>query len=212
MGIKGRSKAKDKRRNPKHWIFCEGDSETAYFEEIKNDPSNEIYRRSLIKALPSGGNTQAVKLLNFALAKKKSLENEKQIQRQDTFWLVFDRDENSSLELQQIVRESKNEGFLILYSNPCFEFWYRLHFSFTARCYQVSQDCKNEIKSYLPDYKEGKSYYKQLYNQLPEARQHALQLSQTHQVNSIELISRDSEPISTIYEFFDFLDNQVTYN
>jgi hypothetical protein len=202
--------SKNKRRNPKHWIFCEGQSETAYFEDVNRDSNNEPYHRALIKVFSSGGNTQALNLLKYARARKEYLRNE--VQPQDSFWLVFDRDENQTSELQEVVRESLKEGFRILYSNPCFEFWYRLHFSFTERCYNNSQSCKDEIKTYLPDYKEGNSYYRQLSKQLPVARNHAVRLNQIHFANSVELISRDSEPISTIYEFFDFLDNQTTPN
>jgi len=205
MGIKARSTSRDKRRKPKHWIFCEGESELAYFEDVNRDFSNEHYRRALIKVFSSGGNTQAKSLLRFARAKKESLGI--QVQPQDTFWLVFDRDENQNAELQEVVRESRREGFRILYSNPCFEFWYRLHYGFTERCYNNSQACKDEIKTHLPDYKEGNSYYMQLSKQLPTARQHATRLNQIHFANSVELISRDSEPVSTIYALFDYLDN-----
>jgi|GEM_PF-1517534 len=210
---------KTRRQKSTHWFFCEGESEKLYFEEIakaKNFGIEASSKSNFNKPLQML--SDAKDEINKRIRNKEFLLLEKD-GLQDYVWLVFDRDDNTDQELIELGNKVANLNkdisyWSILYSNPCFEFWYRLHFGHTSRCYQSSRECKEEINTlkFLPAYKESTSYYAVLGDEkLKIAMEAAKKLVATHKDNR-SLYIKESHPVSTLYKFFDFLDTQATSN
>jgi len=215
---------KTRRQKSKHWFFCEGLSEKLYFEEVSRAKGFSI------EACSKTNFNKPIQIFRDADDEiKKRIKNREFLflepdGLQDYVWLVFDRDDNTDQELTELTnkvahlnKETQNKDISywnILYSNPCFEFWYRLHFGDTARSYQSSRECKEEIKTsrFLPGYKESISYFDRLGDEkLRIAIDAAKRLVATYKGNQ-SLYVKESHPVSTVYEFFEFLDKQSTPN
>jgi len=59
--------------------------------------------------------------------KAKELQEENEY---DQIWCVFDRDSWTPEDFNNAIRNAKNQGFNLAYSNEAFELWYVLHFEF----------------------------------------------------------------------------------
>jgi len=111
--------------NKKIWIFTDAkETEKLYFLAKKREiEENLVVRVEKIKVISSKGKSTG-NLINFAVS---YIEHNK-ISKNDEFWLVFDRDKFDDFD--KAIKNAKEKGFRIGYSNPCFEFWYLLHFDF----------------------------------------------------------------------------------
>ena len=68
------------------------------------------------------------------------------------------------------------KGVHIALSNPCFEFWYLLHFQYTTKFFKDYPAVKTALTAYLPDYGKADDVYSQLSEHTMELRK-ILQIS-----------------------------------
>lgn len=77
---------------------------------------------------------------------------------------VIDRDRHADFDtaIAQIDGyKNKDTKIHAIVSNPCFEYWILLHFTYTTKSFGVSGDSpcidliKNDLKTYIPDYEKG---------------------------------------------------------
>ncbi len=132
-----RTKSKHKRINPTLWIFCEGKTEEAYINFLKQE-----YRIPSLQINPylSGSNVTSKKIVNY----KKGKPTDKK----DKTYLMYDSDVESTLE-----RLQKIENCTLILSNPCIELWFLLHCknqTANITCKNLKKDLNNRF-----DYKKG---------------------------------------------------------
>ena len=48
----------------------------------------------------------------------------------------------------------------MIVNNPCLEFWFLLHFIYTAKAYKDYNEMKEDFKKHMKDYDKNKAYYK----------------------------------------------------
>ena len=72
------------------------------------------------------------------------------------------------------------KGIQIALSNPCFEFWYLLHFQYTTKFFKDYPAVKNALTTYLPDYEKAGDVYNQLAEHTAIAIQNAKRVEQYH--------------------------------
>lgn len=78
-------------------------------------------------------------------------------------------DFSGNLTVQQIIKSRK--AIVILKNMPCLEFWYLLHFEYTARLEKKCCDVKNRLEiKYINDYskKDKRNHNNKIYTQLRE--------------------------------------------
>jgi hypothetical protein len=57
--------------------------------------------------------------------------------------------------LPQARDKATGNDISIVLSNPCFEYWYILHFEYTTRGFSRNEQCKKRLKKHLPEYEKG---------------------------------------------------------
>jgi hypothetical protein len=90
----------------------------------------------------------------------------------DEAWVVFDHESFQSerrMTIPQAVDAGRREGIRFSLSNPCFEFWFLLHFRQTTRPYGTCEELLRDVKKHLPDYAKGKSPFDALRDKLTNA-------------------------------------------
>ncbi len=192
-----------RKRRPVIYIICEGkETETLYFKHFRT-------RNCLVDIVPISSKHKAAEhLVKHAKALVSQLDFYPK--DGDQLWCVFDCDDNKNSELQMAVEYAERHGYKIAYSNPCFEYWYLLHFekrnAYLRNCDAVIEVLKN--KGYLPDYSKSTDVFTRLYEYQQVAIQRAMEREEQLKKNQIETVSRDSNPSTTVYTLVEFLSSQ----
>lgn len=149
-------------------IVTEGSqTEPKYFEHYRNRRTNIDIR--VVGSRTSGGETDYLSLIRKAVEYQN--KNQISVSEGDSVWVVADGDVNynnpdpitakDSL-LSKARKMADVKGIHIALSNPCFEFWYLLHFQYTTKFFKDYPAVKNALTTYLPDYEKAGDVYTQL--------------------------------------------------
>jgi hypothetical protein len=161
-------------------IVCEGEeTEYRYFEAMRR-------RQSLlsvnIEVVRSG--RQSDQLVQHAVDLRRRRAKEADALPYDEVWCVFDREaENEPDDFQASVNRADREGIRLAVSNPCFEYWYLLHYQATDRPFHNADEVCEALRSNncLPGYRKNQDdMFEQLEDRLDEAMERAEHLYERH--------------------------------
>lgn len=142
-------------------VVCEGKkTEVNYLRQLKDYLKlNNVQ----IDIFPSK-NSDPSEVVNFA-NKKNDLFNYNEV------YCVFDKDTHANLTKAQeecekykkkCIKEDKNFKFEAIISNPCFEFWILLHFTYTTKPFGTNSPCgeliNNDLRTYIKDYSKNYNF------------------------------------------------------
>lgn len=121
-------------------------------------------------------------------------------------WCVFDRDEH--VRVPEAMAVAADNGIEVVFSGPCVELWYLLHFRYSTR-YLGPGDAESELRErYLSGYAKSldnrewrRIYAQELEPREEEACRHANSLRRHHEQNSARLPEITWNP----YSFMDRL-------
>jgi hypothetical protein len=182
------------------WIFCEGETEKRYFENLR------VTERLRLKIKPKVSDTTAVQIVNEALKFISTSEFDKD---RDMVACFFDKDnitQNSNDVLTLAKRKASNK-IMLAYSNPSFEYWILCHDGFyPASTYDQNQVCQLVKTKLNLDTKFEKELYEKTKNKINTAKENAERIKQIHIKNKIELISRESTPLTLVSDVLKKID------
>ena len=149
-------------------IVCEGSkTEPQYFHAIR-----QRWRLATLQVLivPSQGKTDPCNLVELAIEKRQELEDDDRWEKGDRAWVAFDGDEHIEKSLDawnKALSKARGQKIELAITNPCFEFWYLLHFQ--DHFSQItSKKAKALLNKYLPDYDKAKCYYPETFEALTQ--------------------------------------------
>jgi hypothetical protein len=122
-------------------IFCEGKKTEPYYLKGYIDSYHSDNRRLLV--IEDTKKNTPVQLVEAAISHRASGNSS------DIYWVVFDREATTkySHELHLEARNTaKDNNIQIAFTNVCIEFWFLLHFDYTAAGYD---SCKDLLKRSL---------------------------------------------------------------
>ena len=106
--------------------------------------------------------------------------------------------------LARAVNKAKDNGLEVILSNPCFEYWYILHFRKSGAPFHNSQDVKSELRRLHPGYDEGDTtIFNVVYPKTSDAIKHSKEVLQ-EQHNDAEDI-RDCNPSTHVHKVVEHL-------
>ena len=167
-------------------IVTEGSqTEPKYFEHYRSRQTNIDIR--VVGSRTKGGETDYLGLIRKAM----EYQNKNQISASngDAVWVVADGDVNynnpdpiaaKDTLLSRARKLADAKGIHIAISNPCFEFWYLLHFQYTTRYFRDYTAVENALTAYLPDYEKSDDVYSQLSERTATAIQNARRVAEYH--------------------------------
>lgn len=142
-------------------------TEVLYFKEIK-----EKYELSSANfVIDKNSITSPIRLVDRAIEVFISCKTQDPY---DKVFVIFDRDSHASYyeaieKCRNFCKKYKNDNgecvFEAIYSYPCFEYWYLLHFEGTDAPFRatenksIAEKCIDELKKYEPDYEKSSSGY-----------------------------------------------------
>lgn len=143
---------------PRILIVCEDSKSSAfYLEELAKDLGLNAVT---IEGKRCGSAPSSV----LAFAQEQYENSEKDRNRYDKVYCVFDRDKHDCFDATvQAIADIKSKNiFFAITTTPCFEFWLLLHFAYDTSPYQASgnkSSCENantKLKLHWADYGKNK--------------------------------------------------------
>ena len=199
-----RRPTRSRKRNPVVYLICEGsETEIRYFKRFRSRGCN-------IDIIPISSQYKSADRL-VQKAKATMGNNPYYPDDGDSIWCVFDRDDNSNEVLLRAKQSATKEGYRLAYSNPSFELWFLLHFSNQQT---EVEDCQALIRllkqpGRLPDYEKNRDFFDTLKPLQTLAVQRAKNRSEQIRNQGVEPISRQSNPLTTVYELVEYLNSKV---
>ena len=196
-------KAKRRKRRPIIYIICEGkETETKYFKHFRT-------RNCLVDIVPISSKHKAAEHL-VKHAKSLLSQSDYFPKDGDQLWCVFDCDDNTNSELKNASDYAEKYGYKIVYSNPCFEYWYLLHFikqnSYLNGADEVLRLLQS--KGRLEKYEKSLDVFAELLPYQSEAVQRAKERLEQLYRDNVVILSRDSNPVTTVHELVEYLNSQ----
>lgn len=143
-------------------IATEGPTEAVYFREIVSVERDRV-RKVYIPASNIGSNPLSV--VRAAIATKDEHVRKKSWMEGDEAYAVFDGDEHieggdrGRLDrYYQALDLANGNNIKIVITNPSIEFWYLLHFEYTASPVH-RDDALRRVESLIPGYVKGDKFY-----------------------------------------------------
>ncbi|KOS69690.1 abortive phage resistance protein [Lysinibacillus contaminans] len=97
-------------------IYCEGETERIYFEQMKL-----LKRSKMVSVKIKNVKRSAIKLAQHAY-------RDSSYQPFDEVWIVFDKDDLTEKQLDEVNAFCEEKDIKIAYTNEAFELWLLLHF------------------------------------------------------------------------------------
>jgi len=193
-------------RKPTYAIVVDGNTEIWYFNMMVR---NERELNIIIKPeLPK----------KKSLAKQYELIRELAINYSKVFWIVDldvilkedkERKDKSNLGINDFVKYKNKlkkdfpERVATIVNNPCTEFWFLLHFSFTTRQFVQCTKVEGELKKHLIGYEKTKHFFTKKNNDIYLKLKSYLEkgIKNSKKTGEFELENYD-ESISEFHKFF----------
>jgi len=136
-------------------IVCEGEkTEPLYFEGLKI-----LLDLRRVEIEIKGGITDPISIVGQSLQQRnkrtKRALTAPIVTRYDAVWCVFDVEIPPRAHLAQALAKAKNHGLKVALSNPCFEFWYLLHYRKTAALMQQPHHVLEALRRCYPGYRKN---------------------------------------------------------
>ncbi len=201
MGKKSKNQKISRRQTNKVVLMvCEGKiTEVTYFRLIK-----QTLKKSNIEIIKGNGSNP-----------KNILEKAKEKYRDfpyDQIFCVFDKDSHHHYQSVIDEIESLNNNDMpikAIYSAPCFEYWFLLHFKFTSSPFpragkkSTADVCTKALKKYIKNYDKKKLIIKEIFPQLYKKTNTAIKNAQKNRAACKK--DKFNEPCTNVDELIEYL-------
>lgn len=165
-----------RKRTPIYLMQVEGNNRTEknYLKAIGKDKKVRI-------VFTKGNYTDPINMAKNLLKEieKEDLKNK----NGDKAYCIFDTDIELSKQKQIDIAYqllSKKTIAEIILSNPCFEYWFILHFSRENHAFNSNDEVMEALKKYIPEYEKNKNCYLLLQDKTEVAVKNAKAVEKTH--------------------------------
>lgn len=186
---------------PRSLIVCEGRcTEPNYFEGFRKENRNIT-----IKVCESPGKTPS-QIVRHAI----SMADEMDIGKVpgDSAWCVFDVDECSDHDMRKAVHVA-GERLNMAISNPCFELWFILHYSYMDKRMDTCRDAVTELRRFMPGYDKSAEHYDRLRPLTATAISNAERLHKAQAGMGHEYYNRDANPCTGVHRLVSAIDSSL---
>ncbi len=136
-------------------IVCEGrKTEPCYFKGLKN-----YLRLSSVSIEIKHGNSAPISVVDYAIKLREQRKQSATRVPYDSIWCVMDVEIPRHESLDRACQKARDNHLNLALSNPCFEYWYLLHFERTSRCMQSVHEVTQLLRQYTPNYSKSDPEY-----------------------------------------------------
>jgi hypothetical protein len=188
-------------------IVCEGSkTEPIYFKSLKDQ-----LRLAMIDVVIVGEGAVPITVVNSAidLRDERKREAKKSLTKAEyeIIYCVFDVEAPTPHKsLTDAVGMANAHNLDVILSNPCFEYWYILHFRKTSAPFYTNDEVLSNLRREYPDYsKSDTDIFEVVYPKTSDAIKHSKEvLSEQH--NDAEDL-RNCNPSTHVHKVVEYLQN-----
>ncbi len=144
---------------PKILIVCEGSkTEPKYFKSIRQHRRLQTLQ---VKIIDAAGKTDPRSIVQRAIEERQQIKAENGWEKLDQAWAVFDGDEHIETDpknWEQAIQTAAKQKINLAITNPCFEFWYLLHYQ-DALSQMTAATALKKLKQHVPQYDKSSPMY-----------------------------------------------------
>lgn len=142
-------------------IVCEGEkTEVKYFRSMKRELRLTTTNIEVSRSTKGSGPSSVVKsaiILRDQRAKDALISLSEPY---DQVWCIMDVEcPSTNPGLKGACRLAKENGILVALSNPCFEFWYLLHYAFSTSPFSSCELLLKSLRKHVPKYSKSMDIY-----------------------------------------------------
>ncbi len=128
----------------------------------------------------------------------------------DKIYCVFDADIDSNKQrgINEAIKLASENGIEIIISIPCFELWYRLHYSYTSKVYLSNKEIINDLKKYIPAYEKNIDIYEIIKDKTNKAIENSKKLEKEQIKNGSKIININCNPYTSVYKPVEYIINR----
>lgn len=185
------------------YLFCEGCTERIYLSHFENKAYN-------VKIVPvDTGHTDAIGIVRFA--KEYIGDDLLELEYGDKGYCVFDSDPASNPRIEEafsLLKGVREKGLDCIFSNPCFEVWFALHFGnapYGLTAAQMKHFVKRLIKTDIQDYSETTEIYAYLEDKQRDAYERAKRLHASQEKVHDRIYSHECNPYTDMFRFLEYM-------
>lgn len=173
-------------------VVSGGETEDVYFENLEPIRQDVSIKREFKSVDPKKILSEAIRLrrIHQQNVKCKNIET----------WIVIDKDH---FDIDNVVREAKQQNILVAYSNICFEVWYALHFQYSTaqnNAKDWEKICKKHLQ--IPSYSKTDNYNNKLHPKTKQAILNAKKLENFHKATNKPSLKN---PYTSVYQLVERL-------
>lgn len=199
-------KGKGTKERPKSdiYVFCEGKTEEIYLKHF----SNRTYNVSVIPV--DIEHTDAVGIVRYA--KEYIEKNPLNLELGDRGYCVFDSDPKSNPNISEafdLIKGARHKGLECIFSNPCFEVWFVLHYTNAPvgkNAQQMKSCVKKLVKNEYSEYCETTDIFELLLPKQQGALKRAKLLATGQAKVYKDVHSHECNPYTDMYSFLAYMD------
>lgn len=146
-------------------IVCEGSkTELFYFDSLRNELKLMTVE---VEIEPVGGAPISVvdRAIELLVERKRVVrrENRNRIEQHvnyDEVWCVFDTENlTKNPSFREAVFKARQNNIQLAISNPAFEYWYLIHFTYTDRPFLNANALNAELRNHIPNYEKNQNVF-----------------------------------------------------
>ena len=189
--------------------------ENILFEFEGKNKTEEIYFKNFQKRenpyiikFAYGQDTDPVSMIKTLISymEKEDISQE----NGDKIYCVFDADIDSNKQrgINEAIKLASENGIEIIISIPCFELWYRLHYSYTSKVYLSNKEIINDLKKYIPAYEKNIDIYEIIKDKTNKAIENSKKLEKEQIKNGNKIININCNPYTSVYKPVEYIINR----
>jgi len=139
-------------------IFSEGATEKLYFEMLNEKyNTHNVHVDGVTNVICEDGQCTAKALVEYAVSK---LDKDSKYKKKEVILkiIVFDKDDLEWYQIEEAIRLAYKEGFEVLFTNVCFEYWLLRHYENIEKYFERPELYKKLSKHMnFKDYEDHKA-------------------------------------------------------
>lgn len=154
-----------------------------------------------------GNDTDPVHMIKSLITYMKREEINSKIG--DKIYCVFDADfdVNKQKDIDMAKKIANENGIELIISNPSFELWYRLHFSYTKKEYNSNKELIEDLKGFIPEYEKNVNIYEKIKDKEKDAIENSKKLENEQLQDGKDLINIHCNPYTSVYKIIEYMSN-----
>ncbi len=210
MTRRHRTRASFRRRRPSVapracvLLVCEGkETEPNYFESLQKELRLTTVEVEIV-GQGAAPKTVVKKAVELVKKRRQAVSRGLDAFKYDHVWCVFDvEQQGKNPSLKPALDQAVANGVDVALSNPCFEYWFLIHFTKCGKALVNGKGVLRELKKHLPGYAKSQDVFARIWPDVDHAIEQAKAMGDSHR--RARTPRTEMDPSTEVYKLVELL-------